>query len=134
MNEDMLSYLRKNVEASLNAVRPTAAQAFSDIIVKPPPVSPQEQFNQFMNTPQEQQLAEASQDPEAYQQKIDDMLTIGEQLMGPQAQQLRPYFESVLQQVPPPIVNPVDQQYSLVDQALAESWNPGEEDAATNPD
>jgi hypothetical protein len=133
MNEDLFASLRNSVQQSLGQNKQTAAQVFRQVIARPPEPTPQELWQNFISQPTEARQAElAAIGPEAYQQKVDDMLTLGEQLIGPQARNMMPYFENDLamaqmQQAPgADIAEPSPAGYSsLVDQALAEVENYG---------
>lgn len=122
-----MAQIRKNVEDTLAAVRPTASQAFREVIARPPEPSPQEKFDAFMQAPQEQQMAMAQElGPDGWDAHVHEMLTIGEQLMGPSIWQNRPWFDNIKAQALP-LENPVEMAYdSLIDEALAETeaWQP----------
>jgi hypothetical protein len=133
MNEDLFASLRNSVQQSLGQNKQTAAQVFRQVIARPPEPTPQELWQNFISQPTEARQAElAAIGPEAYQKKVDDMLILGEQLIGPQARNMMPYFENdlsmaQLQQAPgADIAEPSSAGYSsLVDKALAEVENYG---------
>jgi hypothetical protein len=143
MMDDILNKVRTRVQQNLKVNTMNASQAFRQVIARPPEPTPQELWQNFISQPTEARQAEiAAIGPEAYQQKVDDMLTLGEQLIGPQARNLMPYFEQDLamaqfqpqMQVPGmDIAETSTPSYpSLVDQALAEVENYGNPEIPTN--
>lgn len=109
--------LRANVQASLNRDTTTAAEAFRQVIVRPPEPTPQEIWQDFISKPAQALQEEAmALGPDGWAQKTQEMLTLGEQLIGPSAANLMPYME----QFSPPVAEPEIPGYSLLDQALAE--------------
>lgn len=123
MNEqDFLGKLRESVQFSLGRDKTTAAEAFRKVIARPPEPTPQEIWQDYISRPAEAHAQEAATvGRDAYLQKAQDMLTLGESLIGPSAQNLMPYVE---QFAPPEIAEPQIPGYSpLIDQALAEVGN-----------
>ena len=100
MDQDFLGKLRANVQASLSRDRVTASDMFKQIIARPPEPSPMEIWQDFISKPAQEHQAMAQQlGRDEFLKHSDDMLTLGEQLVGPSARNLMPYLE---QFVPPP--------------------------------
>lgn len=63
---------------------------------------------------------------DAYEAHVEEMLTIGEGLMGPAVWDNKPWFDNIKAMVPQPIAGsesiagPLGSDYSLIDQTLAD--------------
>lgn len=118
-----LAELRMNIQPSMIKDKTTAGEAFRGVIARPPEPTPMEIWQEFISKPAQAHQEEAmAVGRDAYLQKADDMLTLGEQLIGPRARDMMPYVE---QFAPPPEIAEMQiPGYSpLVDQALAEVEN-----------
>lgn len=133
MPNDFLANLRVNVQASLSRDKVTAGEAFRQVIARPPEPNPMQVWQDYISKPAEEHQQQAmAMGPEAFMKQAEDMLTLGEQLIGPSARNMMPYIE---QFVPPPaIAEPSLESYSpLIDAALAEVENYGTEGPVQQP-
>jgi hypothetical protein len=111
--------IRREIQGSLHGDRMVASTAFNEAIVPPPEPEPMEIWQDFISRPTEQHVQEIQQvGPEAFSKKIEDMLALGESIIGPSARSLMPYFDHLLA---PDIAQVTPEGYpSLLEQALLE--------------
>lgn len=133
MNQDFMANLRSNVQASLGRDKVTAGAMFREIIQRPPEPNPMEVWQEYISKSSEEHAQQAQLlGPEEFLKQAEDMLTLGEQLIGPQARQLMPYLEQFA--TPPAIAESSPASYSpLIDQALAEVENYGSAEYGNEP-